>query len=340
MTVCSASWRCVQPRIGIAASLSPRDRRFLEDYARGVNAFIDAHQDNLPAEFRLLMYKPALWQPVDSVLILLGMVQMEDEKWEDKLEREQVESKLSASLAADLYPTGSWRDHPPTVSLPDLTAPQETIPDVPLDETQGLLRNRRPEDLLHLRDLLAHHFCDACNVGSNEWAVSGSHTASGKPLMSNDMHISYSLPNIWYEIDLHSGSFHVAGVATPGAPFITAGHNEHISWGFTSLYGDTQDIYVEQLNPRGEYLSSTGWRPIERVRETIRVRGGHDVVVDVGRTDHGPIITPVLSHEKRVLALKWTAYDPNSRGIPLFDLNAAAIGRSSAPPWPAGGGRR
>jgi len=132
----------------MAAGLSERDRRYFEDYARGVNAYVDSHHNHLPAEFRLLRYQPKAWQPVDSILIGLNMVQILDEHWQDKLGREKIEARLGPTLAADLYPTGSWRDHPPTVAPPDLTAPQQAIPDVPLDESQTSLH-----DLLHLLEL-------------------------------------------------------------------------------------------------------------------------------------------------------------------------------------------
>ena len=303
----------------ILGSLNPRDRRFFDDYAKGVNAFIDSHSKSLPGEFELLMYKPKPWRPVDSLLILLGMVQMEDEKWEDKLEHEKVLARLGPTLAADLYPTGSWRDHPPMAAIPDLTAPQPEIPGVPLDESQSSV-----QDLLKLRDLLGHHLCGGCAIGSNEWAVSGAHTASGKPLMSNDMHITHTIPNVWYEVDLKAPNFHVAGVSNPGAPFVTSGHNDHISWGFTSLYGDTQDLFIEQVNDHGEYQTASGWKPIEHIRETIRVRGSGDIVVDVGSTEHGPILTPAIEGENRSLSLSWSAYDASANGIPLFDINSAS----------------
>ncbi len=303
----------------IVANFNSRDRRYFEDYAKGVNAFIAAHPDTLPAEFRFLMYKPKPWQPVDSVLILLGMVQMEDERWDKKLEHEHVLARLGPTLAADLYPVGSWRDHPPTQPVPDLTAPRQNVPDAPLDESQSSLR-----DLLELRRILNHNPCDECAIGSNEWAVSGTHTASGKPLMSNDMHITHTLPNIWYEVDLEAPGFHVAGVGSPGAPFVTSGHNDHISWGFTALYGDTQDVYIEQVNNQGQYLSGTTWKPIQHTREIIHVKRGEDVVVDAASTEHGPVITPAIPHETRTLTLKWAGYDPSANSIPLFDLNAAA----------------
>jgi len=303
----------------IVAAQSDRDRRFLDDYTRGVNAFITDHQDTLPAEFKFLMYKPKPWQPVDSMLVFLGMVQMEDERWEHKLEHERIVNKLGQTLASDLYPVGSWRDHPPTTSVPDLTAPQPEIPNVPLDESQSSVN-----DLLKLRQLLSHDLCDGCAIGSNEWAVSGAHTVSGKPLMSNDMHITHTIPNVWYEVDLKAPGFHAAGVGCPGAPFVVSGHNDHISWGFTSLYGDTQDLYIEQINGQGDYLSSNGWKPIEHEREIIRVRSSGDVVVNVGQTEHGPVISPAIEHEKRVISLKWSAYDQSATSIPLFDINSAS----------------
>jgi penicillin amidase len=304
----------------MAAGLSERDRRYFEDYARGVNAYIDSHHNHLAAEFRLLMYQPKAWQPVDSILIGLNMVQILDEHWQDKLGREKIEAHLGPTLAADLYPTGSWRDHPPTVAPPDLTAPQEAIPDVPLDESQTSLH-----DILHLRELTqgARNICRECTPGSNEWAISGAHTVSGKPLLSNDMHLDHGIPNTWYEVDLKSGDYHVAGVQVAGMPFVTAGRNDHIAWGFTSLYGDTQDIYVEKINSQGEYFGTNGWHPLEHTKETIRVRGGSDVTVDVERTDHGVVLNPLLPDEERTLSLRWGAYDPKAVGIPLFDLDRA-----------------
>lgn len=305
----------------MTASLSERDRRFFEDYARGVNAYIDSHREHLPAEFRLLMYKPKPWQPVDSLLIGLNMVQILDEHWQDKLSREKIEARLGPTLAADLYPTGSWRDHPATVAPPDLTAPQPNIPDVPLDESQTSL-----EDLLHLREVFhgTDDVCRECNPGSNEWAISGAHTATGKPILSNDMHLGHNLPNTWYEVDLKAGNFHVAGVAIAGVPFVTAGHNDHIAWGYTALYGDTQDIYVEKTNGQNEYQRPDGWHPFEYTKETIHVRGGSDVIVDVERTDRRVVLNPLLPNEKRILSLKWAAYDSQASGIPLFDLNSAS----------------
>ncbi len=305
----------------LTATMPEDQKRLFEAFARGVNAYIAAHQDNLPAEFRLLDYKPRPWHPVDSWLVALNMVARLDTLYPWKLERAKVEAKLAPNLAAQLYPTSTWRDHPPTQAMPDLTAPQQNIPQVPLDESQSSI-----QDLLRLRKILdlGSDPCDSCRRGSNEWAVSGAHTASGKAMLSNDMHLEHSIPDIWHQEDLQAGSFHVAGVTTPGIPLIIEGHNDHISWGYTTLNGDVQDVYVEKTNSQGEYWTAKGWRQPEHDREHIHVRFGQDVLLDVETTDHGPVITPILPHETRMLSLKWTLYTTPLGGLPLQGVDAAS----------------
>ena len=300
------------------------DRHFLEDYARGVNAYIAETQDHLPAEFRLLHYRPQPWQPRDSVLVALNMAQTLSMDFPTKLAREKIAARLHwPLLIQDLYPVGSWRDHPPISTLPPITAPQ-VIPQVPLDSSQTSVQ-KSVEDILRLRQMLPSSRildCDDCAPGSNNWVVSGSHTATGLPLLSNDMHLDHTIPDTWYEAQLTSGDFNVAGVTLPGVPFVIVGHNSRIAWGFTLLYADLQDVYVEQTDGK-TYKTAQGWQPFQRDHEAIGVRGGHDVTLDVLRTDHGPVITPLLPHEKRTLALRWTVYDPAVVTMPFYQLDNA-----------------
>ncbi len=304
----------------LTAGMPEDQRRLFEAFAKGVNAYIASHQDNLPAEFRLLDYRPRPWQPEDSWLVALNMVGRLDTLYPWKLERARVEARLGPTLSAELYPTTTFRDHPPEQASPDLTAPQQEIPNVPLDESQSSL-----EDLLRLRGILklGSDPCMGCQPGSNEWAVSGAHTASGKPMLSNDMHLEHSIPDIWHEEDLQAGNFHVTGVTTPGIPLIIEGHNEHIAWGFTTLNGDVQDVYVEKTNAQGEYWAGNGWRQPEHDVEHIHVRFGKDVLLDVQTTEHGPVITPLFPHETRMLSLKWTLYSAKLGGLPLKGLDEA-----------------
>ena len=179
--------------------------------------------------------------------------------------------------------------------------------------------------------------CPACVAGSNAWAVSGARTASGKPLLSNDMHLSLSVPGLWYEADLEAANpaplaaFHAAGVTLPGTPFVVAGHNDHVAWGFTNLGADVQDLYIEHTRgtPTGaEYQTANGiWRPIRYHTEVIHVRGGADVTLDVPLTHHGNTDTPIVSSlfpgERRTLSLRWTIYDPANITAPFFAVNSA-----------------
>ncbi len=300
------------------------DRHFLDDYARGVNAYIAQTQGHLPAEFRLLHYQPKRWQPIDSVLVALNMAQTLSMDFPTKLGREKITERLHwPMLIDDLYPVGSWRDHPPVLTAPDITAPQE-IPQIPLDSSQMSVK-RSVEDILRLQKLLPSSLvpdCRDCAPGSNDWVVSGAHSVTGMPLLSNDMHLDHTIPDTWYEAQLTAGDFNVAGVTLPGLPFVIVGHNARIAWGFTLLYGDVQDVYVEQT--RGdEYKTAQGWKPFSHDRETIHVRGGSDVTLDVLRTDHGPVITPLLPHEQRTLALRWTIYDPGAVTMPFYQVNSA-----------------
>ena len=173
--------------------------------------------------------------------------------------------------------------------------------------------------------LSAQPICDGCVWGSNQWVISGKHTASGKPLLSNDMHIRLTEPNIWYMADLKAPGFHAAGVTLPGLPFVVAGHNDHVAWGFTALMGDVQDLYEEKLDGKGNYEGNDAqWHPLAVNPEVIYVRGSKDVVVHVQSTGHGPIVNAVSGHDFQPIALKWTIYDPTLNAIPLYAMNVAS----------------
>jgi len=324
----------------IYSHLPAEDRGRLDDYARGVNLFLSQHQDSLPVEFRLLHYRPGPWTGIDSISVGLMMVQELDTHAAAKLYRSHIAARLNnARLEADLYPVGSWRDHPPTGVEVDLSAPHPQPPpsadeeeDEPT-ETQAAPRTppTKPKQLLSddtgdsLLAQLGLPTCDGCTPGSNNWVIAGNHTASGKPLLSNDMHLALSVPNTWYMADLRAPGFHAAGVTLPGLPLVIAGHNDHVAWGFTDLMGDVQDLYIEKLDGKGNYEGNdAAWHPLAVDREVIHVRGGKDVTLDVQSTEHGPIVTPILPNESRTIALKWTLYDPTLNALPLFQLNTAS----------------
>ena len=324
--------------------LSADDRRRLDDYARGVNLFIAqcGQSNSLPVEFRLLHYHPQPWSGVDSISVGLSMVQTLDTHIATKLSRARVAAKLSNfALEADLYPVGSWRDRPPTGIRVDLTEPQPLPPPSKNDDNddEGNTETQftpsdpsaAPVSTHALLALLGQPDCDGCASGSNNWVIAGSHTASGKPLLSNDMHLTLREPDTWYMADLNSSGshgapgFHAAGVTLPGMPLVIAGHNEHVAWGFTALLGDVQDLYVEKLDGKGNYEGSDAqWHPLTVDREVIHVRGGKDVVLNVESTEHGPLLNPILGANDPPTALKWTLYDPTLNTLPIYEMNVAS----------------
>jgi penicillin G amidase len=317
----------------IYSSLPSEDRHRLDDYARGVNAFIAAAETTgrLPAEFKLLMYKPRPWTGADSVSVGLMEVQELDMHAATKLSRWRVSALLhNPQLESDLYPVGSWRDHPPTGVQLDLSVPhpEPTVEDsdntIALDGAAPLPAPGTAPIPPAALAALGRPLCEGCAEGSNEWVISGNHTASGKPLLSNDMHIRLTEPNIWYMAALRAPGFDAAGVTLPGIPFIVAGHNEHVAWGFTDLMADVQDLYFETLDGKGNYKGSDGqWHPLRIDHETIRVRFGKDATVDVQSTNHGPLVN-FIARESQPIALKWNLYDPALHTIPLYAMNTAA----------------
>jgi len=303
----------------LAAALAPADRNELQAYARGVNAYIASHGDSLPLEFRVLRYQPRPWTPKDSLLVTLSMSQaLNHGPYRVELAREAILAKLGPELTADLYPTTSWRDHPPTVATKD-----EDF-GVPPAKTTARLQGFLPTLVIPGESF------EPLPAGSNNWVISGAHTASGKPLLSNDMHLPHQIPGVWYEAHLSMRSpgaaapeLDVAGVTLPGFPYVIVGHNARIAWGFTSLMPDLEDVYIEQFNPQGEYRTPAGWKQPERRHEVIHVHGAPDVALDVLVTRHGPIITELVPGETRPLALRWTIYETDSIQASFLAVNRA-----------------
>jgi penicillin amidase len=302
---------------------SSRNRAFFDAYARGVNSYIAACGNRLPIEFHILGYQPKMWLPEDSALIANSMVKdLNYHYFYDALDREKILAKLGPELTADLYVNRSWHDHPPTAMREDLGQPEVTgaSSDEDDDDDDYGPDNSVTERLKDspLEDLPTEEL--PVN-GSNDWVISGAHTVTGKPLLSNDMHLGHQMPNLWYEAHLHSGDLDVAGVTLPGMPYVIVGHNQKIAWGFTNVGPTVTDVYIENFNAHGMYQTPSGWVQPEHRAEVIHVKGRPDVILDVKITRHGPIITELVPGETRPLALRWTLYD--GLHVPFFDVNSA-----------------
>jgi penicillin amidase len=313
-------------------NISARDRVYFDAYARGVNAFLDSHRNRLSLEFRLMKYTPRPWTVSDSMLVGARMVQdLNHYKNPPPLTREKILAKLGPELTADLYVNSSWRDRPPTEvrrieENPDAKSSDDEDDDDEEVEPEG--ENNHMISALSSAitspfSEFAEEEADLFRPGSNDWVVSGQHTVSGKPLLSNDMHLDHQMPNLWFAAHLKTtgGNFDVAGVTLPGVPFVIVGHNQRIGWGFTNVGPTVEDDFIEEFNPQGQYKTPGGWVDAEHRQEIIRVKGKPDVTFDVITTRHGPIITELLPGETRKIALRWTLQD--GVGLVFFNVDSA-----------------
>jgi penicillin G amidase len=157
------------------------------------------------------------------------------------------------------------------------------------------------------------------NPGSNAWAVSGAHTASGHPMLANDPHLAFGIPGTWHMVDLKAPGLHAAGVALPGVPCVISGHNEDIAWGVTNMQSDVTDAYIEQIDLRtGRYVFQGKTEQAILDRQMIGVRGAKPVAVNTWLTRHGPVV--VQAHGK-AYSLRWSAAD--GFGFPFLAINRA-----------------
>ena len=156
--------------------------------------------------------------------------------------------------------------------------------------------------------------------GSNAWAVSGAHSATGKPLLANDPHLAYGIPGTWHLVHLKSPGLNVSGAALPGVPCVITGHNEQIAWGVTNMQTDVMDLYAEQLDERtGHYVFQGKTEQAILNRQVIGVRGGKPAEINNWVTRHGPV---VLHSGGQNLSLRWSAADGFS--FPFLAIDRAS----------------
>lgn len=295
----------------------------LTAYLSGINSFLDAHTSRLPLEFRLLGFTPRPWELADILVWPKVMALNLSTNWTSELLHARIVAAVGAERAAALYP-----GYPDQAAL---TIP----PGVVYDPDIGAAALRMLADAAPFTGEMGGP------QGSNAWAVNGSRSLNGHPLLANDPHLALALPGIWYLAHLEGGDFHVTGGTFPGSCGVVVGHNRHIAWGVTNGMTDNQDLYIERFDPTDplRYQWRGTWEQAEVRRETIQVKGqAAPTTIEVRVTRHGPIIDPVaepnpgpLARPRDVdeqfheaLALRWTALDPSPGVVQaVFDLNRA-----------------
>lgn len=158
-------------------------------------------------------------------------------------------------------------------------------------------------------------------LGSNAWALSGVHTATGRPILASDPHLEFSLPSAWYMVHLEAPGLNVSGVSIPGLPGVLIGHNDRIAWGITNLHFDVQDLYVERLDASsGRYMFRGQLEQARPEREIIPVMGGKAEQIITWVTRHGPVF---ITEGGRFLSMRWVVAEPSSFQYPFVELNHA-----------------
>ena len=284
-------------RFQIAASveqdwgaLNTDTRAMFEAYCDGVNAFIQSSRA-LPIEYRLTATRPEPWTPQDSLAvykvrhIMMGVFQ-------GKLWRAELVNTLGTEKAASLL-KGYQPGH--LVIVPPNTEYDGPV----LDGLRELSDGMDAIDWLRDED-----------SGSNNWAVSGSRTRTGKPLIAGDPHRALDTPNVYYQNHISCGDFDVIGLSFPGCPgFPHFGHNASVAWCVTHAQADYQDLFIERFRESDgvlEYESQDGWKPASTRREVIGVKGGEPVAVELVATHHGQVIMRSVDGQHGV-AFRYTA---------------------------------
>lgn len=305
------------------ATLPAETRAALEAYARGVNAWIAARGRFAAPEF-VVLGAPEPWRPLDSLLWGKAMGLSLSGNFRGDLDRARLAAILPPERLAALWPVDTSPGRPDRPDLGAGSGPPAGMSAI--------------EPLRGLESLIAHlpRFPEENPIpssASNAWAVGGTRSTGGAPLLASDPHLGYQAPVLWYlaRIELPGGRV-LAGATAPGVPGIVIGRNERLAWGFTTTHSDTQDVFVERLAGPDAYETPEGPRPFTVREEIIRVRFGEPVTMRVRESRHGPVLSDLDAPQGRadgtVVALAMANLAPaDTAAAGLLALNS---GRSIA----------
>jgi penicillin amidase len=288
-------------------------RNLIEAYCKGVNAYISQlSPKDYPFEYKLLNYAPEEWKPIKVALLLKNMANMLS-VYEYDIENANFVSKFGEAEYRKLYP--DWvQDEDPIIPTGtpwvQPAAKQELSAAASRSSLTAMSVIQKPDEI----------------TGSNNWAVSGSKTKSGKPILCNDPHLKLSLPAIWYEMHLVSPNMNVYGATLPGSPAVISGFNDSIAWGVTNAGRDVRDWYTIKFkdDSRNEYEYNGQWVKSEKKIEKHYVRGKGLVEDEVIYTKFGPVVFDKnfgQASSTHNLAMRWTAHLPSNEFKTFYLFN-------------------
>ena len=324
--------------------LSRDDRAVLTAYVAGVNAGL-ASLGARPPEYLLLRQTPRPWTEADSMLVVLSMfVAQQDNRGAYESMLATMREMLPAEMVAFLSPRGTEWDSPvagemfatPPVPGPDVYNPREgpangtpaTASRVPTTGTLSLTPSPLPANWAEAMGTRVALEGEHDALGSNNFAVSGAHTAHGGALLADDMHFPIRVPNTWYRAAFEwpgdGGELNrLDGLTLPGVPALVAGSNTFIAWGFTTAFGDWSDVVLIERDPASadRYRTPSGWRAFDHHDEIVHVAGQPDVTVRVDSTIWGPLLPP--DYRGRTRAVRWVAQDAATVASSLLPMESA-----------------
>lgn len=293
----------------------PESLRWIEAYSDGVNQYIETlNYAKLPVEYKLLNYKPEPWTVYKTVLLLKYMADML--VGDRDLEYTNMRTMIGEEWMDTLFP-----------DFPDMVDPV-----IESDRNWDFkpLQIKSPENLNYPSDTIKVNPMPSPEpgVGSNNWAVAGSKTQSGNPILANDPHLSLNLPSLWYVMQLTTPDYSVKGATLPGALGVISGFNENIAWGVTNATRDVRDWYSIQFRgeDRTEYLYNDQWINSSLKLEEIKIKGQSSFIDSVIYTHYGPVVYDKNFRTENQLsnfALKWTAHMGSNEQLTFIKLNLA-----------------
>lgn len=327
----------------VVASLPAQRRALLDAYTRGVNVGL-AGLRSRPWEYWLLRARPRPWLAQDTILVVHAMWwQLQHGAIEFETAQRVIEAQVRSFAAAA---SGADVDASRAEALLEFLFPRGTEWDSPVFETNAAAERAAaqrqsplvpPPAVLDLRALAApraaavdgpasswRRVAMAPTPGSNAWAVAGSRTGHGGAMLANDMHLGLAVPATWYRARLVIGdSLDLVGVTLPGTPAMVAGSNGQIAWGFTNSLGDWSDVSLVSCDPaRREYRTRAGPRRFDLRRETLRVRGGESMELEVMESPLG-VVVDVGPDGATCALVRWLAVEPGATNLEIFELHSA-----------------
>ncbi|HWB91088.1 MAG TPA: penicillin acylase family protein [Puia sp.] len=252
-------------------------------YTAGVNAYIsELKASELPLEYKLLNYAPEPWTDLKTMLFVKYMA-YDLAGHDNDFQMTNAKAFFSKEQFAQLYPE-TQDSVDPVIPKGTKFSPARFLPKIPATV-----------DSLYLNSTLTVTDRESApdpDNGSNNWAVSGRKTLSGKPILCNDPHLSLTLPSIWYQMQIHTPDYNVYGVSFPGAPYVIIGFNDNCAWGITNSERDVRDYYAIKFKDeaRKEYWFNGHWKTAVQRIDTILIKGAAPYYDTVATTVFGPVM--------------------------------------------------